>query len=90
MIARVLIVEDEPYEGEDAADELREIAPSELNAHGISDFVFAYAKWGAQARDLLNEATRTREPYHVMLLDLNLPENLGDRYVSADVGFNKI
>ncbi len=87
MIARVLIVEDESYLGEDAEDAIREIPTHELTAHGIGGFDFGHAKWGSHARELLLDADRRNRPYHVMFLDLNLPEEQGDRYLGVDVGF---
>lgn len=87
MIANTLIVENEPYVGEDNERFLSAISDELLRAHGITGFRFTQAKSGGSALAALSDAKDKGHPYQVVLLDLHLPETDGAPPKTIDEGF---
>ncbi len=85
LIARVLIVEDDEYQVRGIKSDLDNIPSEEKKRLGISRFESEEAGSATDAKQLLAKAEK--KPYDLLLLDLNLPKNKGDREESIENGF---
>ena len=75
MNPRLLVVEDEESQVRAIKTTLRVISESQKKAYGISDFSVDVARWAAKARAALKQAVSCSNPYDILLLDLELPED---------------
>jgi DNA-binding NarL/FixJ family response regulator len=78
MHCKVLVVEDSPVQLDDIEQTLLDVSREQRKRVGLEGFVVRKANCASKARELLLEASNAGEPYHLLLLDLGLPEEATD------------
>lgn len=87
MKMRILVVEDEPVHYANLVSILEAIPETRMSGWKIDGLVFKLAESFQEAEALLKEAADQSSPYHILILDLKIPEQKGQLGGDTKYGF---
>jgi CheY-like chemotaxis protein len=88
MKLRALVVEDDTDQLEGLALAFRSISEAERQRYGIDDLSVEKADCAQIEREILEEASRSEQPFDILLQDLNLPAHPGGKEEGVWVGLD--
>jgi CheY-like chemotaxis protein len=88
MKLRALVVEDDPDQLEGLALAFRSISEIERRRYGIDDIFVETADCTQVEREILEDASRSGQPFDILLQDLNLPIHPGGKETGVPVGLD--
>src|SRR5437868_11578928 len=83
MVIRILAVEDDPVDYENLDSLLKSMLQGNLPELGVDDLHFDTAAAAEDAEGLLNGAEARANPYHILILDLRIPDRREHRASTA-------
>jgi CheY-like chemotaxis protein len=90
MKVRILAVEDVSDDYKNLVSILRAIPKNHLLDFGITDLLFERAESYEEAEEFFNGAKTNSTPYHILILDLKLPERKKSTDDKTDYGFKTL
>src|SRR5262245_58564504 len=88
MKLRALIVEDDPGQLKGLTLTFHSISEVERRRYGIDEVIVEMADCAAIAREKLEKASWSRQPFDILLQDLNLPTHSGEKEEGVRVGLD--
>jgi CheY-like chemotaxis protein len=87
MVIRILAVEDYDVDYENLKSLLQSMLQRDLPHLGVEEMQLVRAESAEHAEELLSGEEAQANPYHILILDLNIPERTGQLRTLTDYGF---